>query len=119
MKADILKTLKVLLGIPAENVDKDALLNVYIDDMFERVLSYTNRQDVPLQLVSTIAMMVKDVYESVTNPKVKSISESDASVTFAELDKNSILGSYEKTLARYKIMAWNIKGCECGNNKCI
>lgn len=59
-KDNILKQLKILLGI--DNDDSDTLLAIIIDECTDRVVNYCRRDDFPDGLVSLLPIMAHRAY---------------------------------------------------------
>ena len=104
-RAEILENVKMLLGIGS--TEKDKLLSFLIEDTVSAVLSYCRIEFLPEALTGIVAQMVVKGYrlngygsEEVPTD-IKSISEGDRSVTFAERSGNGIIDNYKSRLAPF------------------
>lgn len=107
--------LKGLLGIPEDDITKDAILQFILDDVTETILNYCNLEELPAGLMSTACRMAVDLYrydrpgmESAPLSAV-SISEGDTSTSFASASESlsgSLLKDYQGQLNRYRKLRW-------------
>ena len=93
MAAEALNTVKMLLGI--EDNEQDSLLSFLIDDTVNMILGYCRIEILPRQLESLVPVIVADAYRAKgygqeTAPEViKSVSEGDRSVSYADKNPNN------------------------------
>lgn len=104
---EVLPKLKMLLGIEGEK--QDELLKFLLDDTHDMILGYCRIDFLPRQLESLLPVIAADNYRahgygSETAPEVvKSISEGERSVSFAETTPSGdILANYYKRLDPFK-----------------
>lgn len=103
--------LKMLLGIPEEDITKDPILQFVLDDVEETVKNYCHLKELPTGLINTGYRMAIDLYRF-DNPgagdtplTVSSISEGDTSTSFKNASDaltGSILKNYQVQLNRYR-----------------
>lgn len=84
VKAEILESAKLLMGI--ETSEHDAALGILIEDTVNEVLSYCRIEVLPRQLVSLIPVIAEKKYRAVINTGVKSLTEGDRRVEYADSD---------------------------------
>ncbi len=96
---EALERLKMLLGI--NESEQDSLLSFLIEDTVDMILGYCRIEVLPRQLESLIPMIAADMYRAkgygqIGAPEVvKSISEGERSVSYAETNPNgNFLSSY-------------------------
>lgn len=102
-KNEALSTVKMLLGI--ENNEQDSLLSFLIDDCVNLILGYCRMEILPRQLESLVPVITTDMYRDKgygkeTAPEIiKSISEGERSVSYAQTSSDSeLLADYYKRL---------------------
>lgn len=105
VKTEALETLKLLLGIKDNDTDKDVLLSFLIDDTVNLILGYCRIDTLPRQLESLVPVIAAEMYRrkgygSAAMPDViKSISEGERSVTYADnISETDLLMNYYKRL---------------------
>lgn len=105
VKAEALETLKLLLGIKDNNTDNDVLLSFLIDDTVNLILGYCRIDKLPRQLESLVPVIAAEMYRrkgygnAETPEVVKSISEGERSVTYADnISEEDLLMGYYKRL---------------------
>ena len=103
VKAEALSTLKLLLGI--KDSESDDLLSFLIDDTVNLILGYCRIDTLPRQLESLVPVIAAEMYKrkgygSAELPEVvKSISEGERSVTYADnISETDLLMNYYKRL---------------------
>lgn len=96
---EMLERLKMLLGI--KDNEQDSLLSFLIDDTVNLILGYCRIEILPRQLESLVPVIAADMYRrkgygKETAPEiVKSISEGERSVSYAETTlENDFLTNY-------------------------
>ncbi|MBQ2663074.1 MAG: phage head-tail connector protein [Clostridia bacterium] len=106
VKAEALSTLKLLLGI--KDSESDDLLSFLIDDTVNLILGYCRIDTLPRQLESLLPVIAAEMYRrkgygSAAMPDViKSISEGERSVTYADnISETDLLTGYYKRLGPY------------------
>lgn len=105
-KSDALERVKMLLGI--EDNEQDGLLSFLIDDCINLILGYCRIEIIPRQLESLVPVIAADMYRAkgygndAAPETVKSISEGERSVAYAETDNEAIINNYYKRLDPYK-----------------
>lgn len=93
VKSDALERVKMLLGINGS--EQDGLLSFLIDDTVNLILSYCRIEVLPRQLESLVPTVAADAYRAkgygnAAAPEViKSISEGNRSVSYAETNPNN------------------------------
>ena len=101
-----LETLKMLLGI--EDDEQDSLLSFLIGDTINLILGYCRLDIMPRQLESLVPKIAADMYrikgygDSKSPEVVKSVSEGERSVTYAENDNDKIFSNYYKRLDPFR-----------------
>ncbi len=105
-KTEALSTVKMLLGI--EGNEQDSLLSFLIDDCVNLILGYCRIEILPRQLESLVPTIAADAYRAKgygqeTAPEiVKSLSEGDRSISYAETNPaNDFFISYYDRLKPY------------------
>ncbi|MCI8521185.1 MAG: hypothetical protein HFE51_10455 [Clostridia bacterium] len=101
-KDEALNTVKMLLGI--EDNEQDRLLSFLIEDCVNLILGYCRIEILPRQLESLVPTIAADAYRAKgygqeTAPEViKSVSEGDRSVSYAETnpDNDFFTGYYDR-----------------------
>lgn len=111
-KAEALKTLKMLLGIKDD--EQNSLLSFLIADTVDAILGYCRIDILPRQLESLVPIIAAENYrakgygQAAAPEVVKSISEGDRSVSYAETNTdNDLLSSYYNRLNPFR----SRKGC--------
>lgn len=110
-----MEKLRDYLGI--QDSSRDSMLEFIMADVEETIKNYCNLEEVPEGLLFTSYRMAVDLYrnenfgqEEVGTGTVASITEGDTSISFsksAESDfKKTLLKNYEKTLQRYRKVAF-------------
>lgn len=110
-----MEKLRDYLGI--QDSSKDSMLEFIIADVEETIKNYCNLEEMPEGLLFTSYRMAVDLYrnenlgqEESAAGTVSSITEGDTSISFSkstESDfKNTLLKNYEKTLQRYRKVAF-------------
>ena len=110
-----MEKLRDYLGI--QDSSKDSVLEYIIADVEETIKNYCNLEEMPEGLFFTSYRMAVDLYRNENFGQgepaagtVASITEGDTSISFtksAESDfKNTLLKNYEKTLQRYRKVAF-------------
>lgn len=103
-----MEQLKILLGIPAEDAEKDELLRLVLTEAEEFILSYCRVAAVPEKLKGLVPFMAADVYRAKgygtdTLPSdVKSVSEGSRSVSYEVKRPDDALASYRLRLNPYR-----------------
>ncbi|MGG0718684.1 phage head-tail connector protein [Robertmurraya massiliosenegalensis] len=104
---DVLEIVKAKL--PSEGTPSDQLLEMYIDEVRQSILTYCNRNDVPADLNFVYANMVVDLIteesrkaDSDAQQSVESIKEGDTQVTFGSISKSASETSTQQILFNYK-----------------
>lgn len=106
--------------IPAEKVPSDELLNMYVEEVRQAILTFCNRTDVPPELTFLFANMVVDLItgenrnaDPNAQKEVTSIKEGDVQVNFggtkqtsSESASQQILYNYKSQLLRYRKLRW-------------
>ncbi|MGN7402742.1 phage head-tail connector protein [Cytobacillus praedii] len=105
--------------IPAENLPSDKLLNMYIEEVGQSILTFCNRTDIPAELNFVYANMIIDLIASEnnkTNPEanrvVTSIKEGDTQISYgssisaSESSTIEIVNNYKSQLLRYRKLRW-------------
>ena len=99
--------LKLLLGI--KDSDSDELLSFLIEDTVNMILGYCRIDILPRQLESLVPTIVADAYrvkgygQTAAPEVVKSISEGDRSVSYAETNPdNDFLSNYYNRLNPFR-----------------
>lgn len=101
-----LGTLKMLLGIKDD--EQDGLLSFLINDTINMIMSYCHIEVLPRQLESLVPKIAADMYrikgygDSKSPEVVKSVSEGERSVTYAENDNDEIFSNYYKRLDPFR-----------------
>mgnify|MGYP000009092690 FL=1 len=101
-----LGTLKMLLGIKDD--EQDSLLSFLIEDTVNMIMAYCHIDVLPRQLESLVPKIAADMYrakgygDSKSPEVVKSISEGERSVTYAETDNDKIFSNYYKRLDPFR-----------------
>lgn len=106
VKNEALERLKMLLGI--NESEQDGLLSFLIDDTINLILGYCRISILPRQLESLVPTIAADMYRAKgygqeTAPEiVKSISEGERSVSYAETTPdNDFFANYHDRLKPY------------------
>ena len=106
VKAEALSTLKLLLGI--KDSESDDLLSFLIDDTVNLILGYCRIDTLPRQLESLLPVIAAEMYRrkgygsAATPDVIKSISEGERSVTYADnISETDLLIGYYKRLGPY------------------
>lgn len=105
-KNGVLERVKMLLDI--KDNEQDDLLSFIIDDVENLILGYCRIEILPRQLESLVPVIAVDIYRAkgygaaASPERVKSISEGERSVAFAETDDEGVLSNYYKRLDPYK-----------------
>ncbi len=104
--AETLERLKMLLGI--KNNEQDGLLSFLIEDTVNLILGYCRIGILPRQLESLVPVIAADMYrskgygQSEAPEVVKSISEGERSISFAETNPdNKFFENYYDRLKPY------------------
>lgn len=102
-----LGTLKMLLGI--KDNEQDSLLSFLIDDTVNMILGYCRIDILPRPLESLVPVIAADAYRAkgygqAESPEVvKSISEGERSVSYAETNPdNNFFANYYDRLAQFR-----------------
>ena len=75
---------KLLLGIAANDITKDNLLTMLIDDAIVEVIDYCNLKQYNTNLDSTVVKMVTQNYNKISNQGIASQSYSGVSETYVD-----------------------------------
>lgn len=104
--------LKTLLGIAADDTDKDLLVQFALESAQELILNYCNIDEVPDGLASTLMRISMDIYRneqpggSEVPQAVKSVETGDTKTSFGVTEttgySESIVKNYKKQLNRYR-----------------
>lgn len=113
-KTELINSLKELVG--EQSTESSFLLGFIVDKAQEMICNYCNIDAVPEGLKTTLISMCVDIYRAENygskeeNSTVKSISEGDASVTFATGYSNNpaavFLKNYQTQLNKYRRVRW-------------
>lgn len=76
--------IKLLLGIALNDITKDNLLTMLIDDAIEEVINYCNLKQYNTNLDSIVVKMVTQNYGKISNQGLSSQSYSDVSETYVD-----------------------------------
>lgn len=109
--------LKALIGIPANDILRDANLGFILNDVEETILNYCNIKALPQGLTNTAYRMAIDLYrneniggEEAPLGTVSAIKEGDTQTSFNrsvdENFRNTLLKNYTVQLNRYRRLAW-------------
>ncbi len=96
----------MLLGIKDD--EQDGLLSFLINDTINMIMSYCHIEVLPRQLESLVPKIAADMYrikgygDSKSPEVVKSRSEGERSVTYAENDNDEIFSNYYKRLDPFR-----------------
>lgn len=110
-----LEKLKQLLGLPEDDVTRDAALQFIMEDVEETIRNYCHLKEVPAGLASTSYRMAIDLFrydrpgEDDAPVRAASISEGDTSTSFtsvADAIEGGILKDYKGQLNRYRKLRW-------------
>lgn len=76
--------IKLLLGIALNDITKDNLLTMLIDDAIEEVINYCNLKQYNTNLDSIVVKMVTQNYSKISNQGLSSQSYSGVSETYVD-----------------------------------
>lgn len=115
-KAELVKTLKVLVG--EKSTEKDAVYEFIVDKAWETVCNYCRIDTVPEELKNTLLSICADMCrmesygEEQPEGFVKGITEGDVTVSFgassniADNPSAAFLKDYASQLNRYRKVGW-------------
>jgi hypothetical protein len=115
---DILEIIKA--KVPNDKLPNAVLLDMYIEEVRQSILTFCNRTDIPAELTFVHANMVVDLIngenrkaELDAQKEVTSIKEGDVQVNFGGAKQSSsesatqqILYNYKSQLLRYRKLRW-------------
>ncbi|URJ46382.1 hypothetical protein MF628_000912 [Paenibacillus polymyxa] len=116
----LLTKLKVLLGLPVTETDKDVQLSFALNFTIDGIKNYCNITDIPEQLENTTMLIAKDYYlnqfaEPATAGEaelnVQSVKRGDVQFNFAAYAKKGVEGtafikSYAAQLNAFRKLRW-------------
>lgn len=116
----LLTKLKVLLGLPVTEVDKDVQLSFALSFTIDGIKNYCNISDIPEQLENTMLLIAKDYYlNQLAEPatageaelNVQSVKRGDVQFNFAAYAKKGVEGtafikSYATQLNAFRKLRW-------------
>lgn len=105
-----MEQLKILLGINSQDMSKDTILELVLNECRDYILSYCHLQEIPLKLRSLVPFMAADMYRAkgygakALPADVKSVSEGQRTVSFdvKRLTTGEIFEAYHKRLNPYR-----------------
>ncbi len=83
-KGEILKSLKLLLGI--SDSENDGLLELLIEDSIDATLAYCHLEELPRQLVSFIPLLAQKQYRKNVSGGIRAITEGERRVEYDDAD---------------------------------
>ncbi|GIN37800.1 head-tail connector protein [Heyndrickxia oleronia] len=106
--------------LPEDELPDEKLLNVYVEEVGQSIMTYCNREDIPRELQFVHANIVIDLINAEkrrVDPEgqtaVSSIKEGDVQVTFGstrletrERETEKLLFDYVKQLNRFRKLRW-------------
>lgn len=106
--------------LPSDKLPEEALLDMYVEEVRQTILTYLNRTDMPPELAFTHANMVVDVITGESRKvdpdaaaTVKSVKEGDVTVQFGSTNVESreratqtLLFDYSKQLNKFRKLRW-------------
>ncbi|WP_139116793.1 hypothetical protein [Paenibacillus polymyxa] len=116
----LLTKLKVLLGLPVTETDKDVQLSFALNFTIDGIKNYCNISDIPEQLENTLLLIAKDYYlnqfvapatAGEGEKNVQSIKRGDVQFTFFADAKQGVEGtafikSYATQLNAFRRLRW-------------
>lgn len=114
---DVIEIVKA--KVPPEKLPNDILLDMYLEEVRQSILTFCNRTDIPTELNFVYANMVIDLIagennktNSEANRVVTSIKEGDTQISYgssisaSESSTIEILNNYKSQLLRYRKLRW-------------
>jgi hypothetical protein len=116
----ILERLKLLLGLPVTETDKDVQLTFSLNFAIDGIKNYCNISDIPVLLENTLLLIAKDYYLNQLvataqagegQKNVQSIKRGDVQFTFFADSKQGVEGtvfikSYASQLNAFRRLRW-------------
>ena len=94
-RAEMLKQIKILLGIPDTDTSKDALLELLLDTTVDMVFNYCGITELPEGLERVVVRMTVDMYRiegygsnAGAGQQAQQVKRGDVSITYAQLGGN-------------------------------
>ena len=103
-KVDRIKQYVVLLN---SNIEQDKVFDFNVREMIDRILNYTNRNEVPVELERVLAKVIVNVYKKIENEnnnegeeqrEINSISDNGQTISFSEKVKTYMISEADDKL---------------------
>lgn len=102
-----IERIKKYISILNSNIEQDEVFDFNIKEIIERILNYTNRNELPVELERVLAKAIINVYKKIENERnnneeeqkeVSSISDNGQSISFSDKVKTYMINSSDDDL---------------------
>lgn len=102
-KEQMLKNIKLRLGIAETDTENDSILMLMLNDAIQTINVFCNRKIFPWQLEHVARQLVVNVYNRDNSDNVASIKRGDTQITYSgNMSENDLTIEHRELCARYR-----------------
>lgn len=104
-KDEMLKKIKLRLGIQAEETEHDEVLRLMLDDAVMVIRIFCNRDVFPMQLEYVARQMVVNAFYKENGENISSIKRGDTQITYTEtISRDDMTQEHRELCCKYRVL---------------
>lgn len=104
-KEEMLKKIKLRLGLSEEETEHDAVLRLMLDDAIMVISIFCNRDVFPIQLEYVARQMVVNAFYKENEDNVASIKRGDTQITYTStISRDDLTQEHRELCCKYRIL---------------
>lgn len=104
-KDEMLKKIKIRLGIKTEETEHDEVLRLMLDDAVMVIRIFCNRDVFPIQLEYVARQMVVNAFYKENGENVSSIKRGDTQITYTEtISRDDMTQEHRELCCKYRVL---------------
>lgn len=104
-KEEMLKKIKLRLGLTEEETEHDAVLRLMLDDAVMVISIFCNRDVFPIQLEYVARQMVVNAFYKENEDNVASIKRGDTQITYTStISRDDLTQEHRELCCKYRIL---------------